>query len=38
MGSNSTRKAEEQGKNDPKPVKQPWYNGVLTFIFTRRYV
>lgn len=31
-------KAEEKAKKDPQAIQQPWYKGVTTFIFTRRYM
>lgn len=38
MMDHATTNAENKAKDDPKPVHQPWYKGLTTYIFTRRYV
>merc|ERR1711915_453470 len=38
MMSHAETKAQNQGKSDPQPMKQPWYKGVITYIFCRHYV
>jgi len=29
---------EEKAKSDPQPMKQPWYKGLTTYTFCRRYM
>lgn len=38
MMDHAQTNAENKAKDDPKPGHQPWYKGLFTYTFTRRYM